>query len=102
LERLKGVLLLSLCLLLESLDAKLLEVVGVRVTGRYAGPAGTRAGLALEEARDRPYVGEDAFSPSESCVASSCNTFCLAATGREDFGNSLYKAAIRSRPGVSL
>lgn len=85
LDRLKGVLLLSLCLLLESLDAKLLEAVGVRVTGRCAGPAG----LTLEEARERPYVGEDAVSPSESCVASSCKTFCLAATGREDFGNSL-------------
>jgi hypothetical protein len=62
LERLKGVLLLSLCLLLESLDAKLLEVVGVRVTGRCAGAAG----LTLEEARDLPYVGEDPVSPSES------------------------------------
>jgi hypothetical protein len=97
LDKLKGVLLLSLCLLLESLDAKL-EVVGVSVTGRCAG----LAGWTLEEARDRPGVGEEVFSPSESCVASSCRTFCLAATGREDFGNSLYKAAMRSRPGVSL
>jgi hypothetical protein len=62
LDKLKGVLFLSLCLLLESLEAKLEEVVGVSVTGRYAGPAG----LTLEEARDRAFVGVAALSPSES------------------------------------
>jgi hypothetical protein len=94
--RLKGVLLRSLYLLLESLDAKLDEV-GVRATGRCGG----LVGLTLEEARERPCDGDVAPS-SESWVVSSCKTFCLAATGREDLGNSLYRTAIRSSPGVFL
>lgn len=58
--RLKGVLLRSLFLLLESLDAKVDEV-GVRVTGRCGG----LVGFTLDEARERPCDG-DAAPSSES------------------------------------